>query len=351
MILSLKTLDRGVKMRSTRKKEHIENYLRTSYKGDNLLGDVFIEHDALPDMDFEDIDLSMTFLDKKIGSPIIINAMTGGTDFTQGINKDLANLARTFNIPMAVGSQTIALEDDNSAESFQIVRETIGPEGIVLSNLNGNSSVENAKRAIEIIDADALQIHLNPAQELVMEEGDRGFTGISKNIEAIVKSVDVPVIVKEVGFGISKDVGKRLYDLGVRNIDVAGYGGTNFIEIENLRNHTIDLSEFYDWGIPTALSLIECKSLGEDLNLIASGGIRNSMDIVKSLVLGASIAGISGELLAYLVHGGYENAEQYLKNLIYKIKVAMILLGKKNLSELKGTNYKVTGKLKMLLDE
>ena len=182
-----------------------------------------------------------------------------------------------------------------------------------------------------------------------MGEGDRSFKGVSQKIESIVKEIDVPVIVKEVGFGISKDVAQRLCNVGVGYIDVAGYGGTNFIEIENLRNHSIDLTEFYDWGIPTAMALIECRSIDKDLYLISSGGVRNSMDIVKSIILGASITGISGELLAYLVHGGYENAEQYLKNLIYKIKVAMLLLGKKNLSELKDTDYRITGRLKDLL--
>ena len=336
-------------MRSARKKEHIENYLRTSYKGNNLLGDVFIEHNALPDLDIEDIDTGMKFLGKDIKAPIMINAMTGGTDFTQGINKDLASLAKAFNIPMAVGSQTIALEDGASIESFKIVREVIGPEGVVLSNINGNSSVKDAKKAVELIGANGLQIHLNTAQELVMGEGDRSFKGVSQKIESIVKEIDVPVIVKEVGFGISKDVAQRLCNVGVGYIDVAGYGGTNFIEIENLRNHSIDLTEFYDWGIPTAMALIECRSIDKDLYLISSGGVRNSMDIVKSIILGASITGISGELLAYLVHGGYENAEQYLKNLIYKIKVAMLLLGKKNLSELKDTDYRITGRLKDLL--
>lgn len=337
-------------MRSARKKEHIENYLRTSYKGDNLLGDIFIEHNSLPDLNLEEIDISTEFLGKKVDAPIIINAITGGTDFTQGINKDLASLAKTFNIPMAVGSQTIALEDEENAKSFAVVRETIGSEGVVLSNLNGNLSVEDAIHAMELIDADGLQIHLNPAQELVMDEGDRNFKGIDKNIKAVLDGVDKPVIIKEVGFGISRDVGQRLWDLGVRNIDIAGYGGTNFIEIENLRNHTIDLSEFYNWGIPTALSLIECGNIDKDLNLISSGGIRNSMDIVKSLILGASITGISGELLAYLIHGGYDNAEQYLRNLIYKTKVTMLLLGKKNLGELKDTEYRITGKLKELLN-
>ena len=192
-------------MRRVRKKEHIENYLKTSYKGDTLMGDVYLDHNSLPELDFEQIDTSTRFLGKRIEYPILINAMTGGSEFTQEINKDLAALARELKIPMAVGSQTIALEDDGARESFHIVREVIGPEGIVISNLSGLSTVDDAKRAIEMVDSDALQIHLNLAQELVMEEGDRDFRGVLKNIEAIVKAVDKPVIVKEVGFGISLD--------------------------------------------------------------------------------------------------------------------------------------------------
>ena len=158
-----------------------------------------------------------------------------------------------------------------------------------------------------------------------------------------------PVIVKEVGFGISKEVAQKLYNIGIRNIDVSGYGGTNFIEIENLRNPTLDLTDLYSWGIPTALSLINCRTLPSDLNLIASGGIRNSMDIIKSIVLGAGLVGISGELLAYLVHGGYANAKDYLDDVVYKVKLLMVLLGKQNMEELRNTNYKVIGRLKELI--
>lgn len=336
-------------MRRARKKEHVENYLMASFKGNTLLGDVYLEHNALPNLSFADINTKTKFLGKTIDYPILINAMTGGADFSQEINKDLAILAKEFNIPMAVGSQTIALEEEDSQESFKIVREIIGNDGIVISNLNGQASVEDAKRAVELINADALQIHLNPAQELAMEEGDRDFVGIADNIKNIINSIDKPVIVKEVGFGISKDVAERLYNLGVRNIDVAGYGGTNFIEIENLRNPVTDLTDIYSWGIPTAVALIDCRKLPYDLNLIASGGIRSGMDIVKSIALGANLTGISGELLSYLVHGGYANARVYLEDLIYKIKMLMLLLGKRDIEELRKTNYKITGTLKDLV--
>lgn len=336
-------------MRRVRKKEHIENYLKTSYKGDTLMGDVFLAHNSLPELSFDEIDTSTSFLGKRINYPILINAMTGGSEFTQEINKDLAALARELQIPMAVGSQTIALEDDEARESFHIVREVIGSEGIVISNLSGLATVDEAKRAIEMVDGDALQLHLNLAQELVMEEGDRNFRGVLKNIESIIKGIDKPVVVKEVGFGISMDAASRLYDVGVRYVDVSGYGGTNFIEIENLRNTSYDYTELYSWGIPTAAALIQCRRLPMDMKLISSGGIRTSMDIVKSIVLGADIAAISGELLAYLVHGGYANAMEYLEGNIHKLRILMMLLGKKNIEDLKNTDYKTTGKLKDLI--
>lgn len=337
-------------MREARKKEHVENYLKTSFKGNTLLGDIFIEHNALPNIGLDDINTKTIFLDKTIDFPIIINAMTGGAEFAWEINKKLATIARDFNIPMAVGSQTIALCDDEECkESFKIVRETIGSDGLVIANLNAQATVEEVKFALDMIEADAIQLHLNPAQELVMSEGDKDFKGILSNIHHTVKSIDKPVIVKEVGFGISKDVASRLYDAGVRNIDISGFGGTNFIEIENIRNMDIDFSELYNWGIPTALSLIKCRELPKDLKLIASGGIRDSMDIVKALIIGGDVVGISGEILSYLLHGGYENSKDYLESTIYKMKIIMTLLGKRNIEDLKNTKYKVVGRLKELI--
>lgn len=337
-------------MRKKRKREHVENYLRTTYKGDTLLEDIFLQHNSLPDLSFEDIETKTVFLGKTVDSPIIINAMTGGSDFSREINRDLSLLAKEFNIPMAVGSQTIALcEEEECNDSFEIVRQTIGDGGIVIANLNAQASIDDVKIALDMVKGDAIQLHLNPAQEVVMLEGDRDFRGILRNIEAIVKEIDKPVIVKEVGFGISKEVAAKLYNAGVRNIDISGYGGTNFIEIENIRYNNIDFSDLYSWGIPTALALIKCRELPEDLNIIASGGIRTSMDIVKAMVIGGNMVGISGEILSYLLHGGYENAKNYLEATIHKMKILMLLLGKKNIEELKTTEYKVIGDLKELI--
>jgi isopentenyl-diphosphate delta-isomerase len=338
-------------MRKKRKREHIENYLRTTYKGDTLFEDIFIEHNSLPNLNFSDIDTTTNFLGKEVGCPIIINAMTGGSEFAHEINRELSLIAKEYNIPMAVGSQTIALCDDvECRESFSIVRETVGDEGIVIANLSAQSSIDDVEKALDMIKADAIQLHLNPAQEIVMLEGDRDFRGILENIETIAKTIDKPVIVKEVGFGISKEVATKLYNVGIRNIDISGFGGTNFIEIENIRYNSIDFSELYSWGIPTALSLIKCRELPKDLNIISSGGIRSSMDIVKSLILGGQMVGISGEILSYLLHGGYENVRDYMEATTHKMKIIMILLGKKNIEELKTTEYKIIGDLKELLN-
>lgn len=337
-------------MRKNRKKEHVENYLKTTFKGDNLFDDVYLEHNALPELNLSDIDTKVNILGKTIDYPIIINAMTGGTDFAREINRELSLLAKNFNIPMAVGSETILLcEDDVCKESFKVVRENVGDKGVVIANLSGHASVEDAKIAMDVINGDAIQIHLNVAQELAMDEGDRDFKGIINNIGNIVKNIDKPVIVKEVGFGISKDVAQRLYDTGVRYIDISGHGGTNFMEIENLRNRNLDLTELYSWGIPSALSLIKCKELPSDLKIISSGGIKTASDVVKSIVLGANLAGISGEILAYLVHGGYDNTKEYLDALTYKVRMIMLLMGKKNIEELSKADYKIMGQLKEML--
>lgn len=339
-------------MREKRKKEHVENYLMSTYRGDTLLGDVFIEHNSLPNLGLDDIDTSTNFLGQTVDYPIIINAMTGGADFSWEINKKLAKLAKTFNIPMAVGSQTIALcGDEEFKDSFKIVREIIGQDGIVIANLNAQASVEDIEIAMDMIQADAIQLHLNPAQEVVMLEGDKDFKGILENIKHIAKNLNKPIIIKEVGFGISGSVAKKLYDVGIRNIDVSGFGGTNFIEIENIRYNNIDFSDLYNWGIPTAVSIIQSSKIGEDLNLIGSGGIRDSVDILKALAIGANMVGISGEILSYLLHGGYDNAKNYLEATIYKLKILMLLSGAKDIESLKQIDYKIMGRLKQLTSE
>lgn len=338
-------------MRKYRKTEHIENFLRTTYVGDPLFSDIFLYNNSIPEIDYNKIDTSLDFLNKRIKFPLMINAMTGGSNLSEEINRSLANVAVQFDLPMAVGSQAIALEDEDSRKSFEIVREII-KDGIVISNLNGFSRPEDAKKAVDLLRSDAIQIHINPAQELVQVEGERNFCGILKNIEEIVKASEVPVIVKEVGFGMSAKTVKTLYNVGVRYIDISGFGGTNFFEIESLRDPDSDISELFSWGIPTALSLIEADRLNlKDLYIISAGGIKNSMDIVKSLAAGASMTAISGEILSYIVRGGYEYTLRYIDSLIEKTKMIMMLTGAKNIEELKKIDYKVTGKLKDLLGD
>ncbi len=337
-------------IRKDRKKEHIEHYLKSTYRNYTLFEDIYIEHNSLPELNFAEIDTRTNFLGKVVEYPIMINAMTGGTEFSREINRELSKIAKKYNIPMAVGSQTIALKNKDSHKSFKIVRETIGNNGVIIANLSGYASVEEAKYAMDILDADGIQLHLNPAQELVMREGDRDFKGILENIANMITSVEKPVIVKEVGFGISRDVVQRLHKVGVRYVDISGKGGTNFIEIEDRRNDEIDFSDIYSWGIPTALSLLQCKDIGEDLKIISSGGIKTSLDILKSLILGAHMVGIGGMILRKLIEDGYEVADKYMEGLIYKLKVLMALTGSKNIEELKNTPYKIKGVLKDLVE-
>ncbi len=333
-----------------RKQEHIENYLKSEYKGNNLLDCVYLEHNSLPELDIDDVDLSIEFNGRKIDYPIMINAMTGGGDSSCDINEDLARLCETFNIPMAVGSQKIALVDENAIESFELVREHL-PKGknIVIGNLSAREDLESVQKSIEMIDCDMFGLHLNPIQELIMEEGDRNFKGIKDNIKHIVDNTDIPIIVKEVGFGMNKDTVKQLYDCGVRIIDIAGFGGTNFCEIEDNRRFDMEFSEFYCWGIPTAKILLDLQDKPDDLFIISSGGIKTSIDIVKSIVLGADMTAMSGEILSYLMHGGYEFAKEFMDSLIYKMKMLMVMLNARNIEELKKVDYKIFGKLKEIV--
>ena len=256
-------------IRSSRKKEHIHNFLQSDFQSDNYFKYIYLEHNALPEIDFNDIDSSCNFLGKTISFPLMINAMTGGFDKAVEINKSLASIAEKLNIPMAVGSQAIAVEDKDYEASFKVVREVL-KEGLVISNINAFATVDQVSRAIDMIQADGVQIHLNPAQEICMSEGDRNFKGVLKNIENIVKKIHKPVIVKEIGFGISNEVAKKLLEVGVNYIDIGGRGGTNFIQIESERNETFRFEELYQWGIPTALSLLECRALSRDLKLYAA---------------------------------------------------------------------------------
>lgn len=330
-----------------RKDAHIENYLKARFKDSTLLEDVYIEHNAISDICLKDIDTSIEFMDRTIAMPLMIDAITGGGSSSASINEDLSSICQSLNIPMAVGSESIAIEDTDSRESFELVKAK--KDLVRIGNLGFERDFDDFIFARDLIDAHAMQIHLNLAQELVMKEGDNSYHAPMAIIKELVDNFPSPIIVKETGCGISKDVGEKLIGAGVKYIDIAGKGGTNFIEIEDLRDFEKDYSELYGWGIPTAKSIIDVRSLSDDVFIIASGGIRTAMDIVKSIIIGADMAAMTGEVLNYLLRGGYDACENFLKEINHKIKIIMALLGVRNIRELKDLDYKVVGELKDLL--
>lgn len=334
--------------RRERKDAHIENYLRSKSKESTLLDNVYIEHNAISDVSLDEIDTSIEFMDKKISMPLMIDAMTGGGSVSISINEDLSSICESLNIPMAVGSESIALSEEDSRESFELVKYK---ENLFrIGNLGFEREYEDFIFARDLIDANAMQVHLNLAQELVMKEGDNSYHSPLELIEKLVNDFDYPIIVKETGSGISKPVAKKLIDVGVKYIDVAGKGGTNFIEIEDLRDFEVDYSDLYNWGIPTAKSIIDIRSISDDTFIIASGGVRTAMDLAKSIIIGADMAAMTGEVLNYLLHGGYDACESFLKEINLKLKIIMALLGVRNIDELKNVDYKLTGELKELIE-
>ena len=339
--------EKDYNIRANRKDEHIKLFMQSVSAKGNGFKDVVLQNNALPEIDFEDISTAQVFLNKVIDIPVMINAVTGGTDYTYDINRQLGKLSKAYNIPMAVGSQTIAILDKSKQESFKIVRE-MNKSGIIIANVSANSSYDNICEAIEMVEADAIQLHLNTAQEICMREGDRNFKGIVNNIKNIVHEAKVPVIVKEVGFGISYEAAKKLHNVGVKYIDTGGRGGTNFIAIEDSRNKELDYSFLKHWGIPTALSLLECKNASRDLHIICSGGITKAEEIVKAITMGAAISGISGLILRELMDKGYDAAKTCIEKLQYEMKVFMLLLGAENIQKLSKTNYLLKGELHQL---
>lgn len=336
--------------RSKRKLEHIKHALNIGQSRMTGLDDIQFVHQSLPDCSVEQINLNTKIGELEFSSPIFINAMTGGGgEATLKINKELAVAARETKIPLAVGSQMSAIKDPGEAETFKIVR-TVNRDGVIFANLGSEATVDEAKKAIEMIEADALQIHLNTIQELTMPEGDRDFTGTLMRIEKIIHHVNVPVIVKEVGFGMGKETVETLKSIGAMIIDVGGYGGTNFARIENERRSRL-LPFFNQWGVPTAVSIIEAYEHGGRMEIIASGGIQTSLDVVKSLSLGAKLAGMSGKLLKILINDGCDALINEINQLKEEIKFLMAALGAKSISQLQQSPLIIKGETHHWLKE
>lgn len=319
-------------MRVSRKMEHVHHALELGQSRQQGLSDIKLVHNCLPEASTDSIALTTKIGDLTLSSPIFINAMTGGSEETESINRELAIVAREKGLAMAVGSQMSAIKNREVASSYHVVRRE-NPRGIVVANLGSEAEVEQALRAVDMIEANALQIHLNVMQELIMPEGDRSFNGMLKRIEAIVQAVPVPVIVKEVGFGIMRDNAHQLADIGVRILDVGGAGGTNFAAIENARRE-VPFDWLNDWGCPTSVALLEALSVFPRGQVIASGGITNPLEVTKALTLGASAVGMAGTFLKVLRLEGIEALMSFTDKLHEGLILIMTAMGAESVHEL-----------------
>lgn len=322
-------------MRQSRKLEHLK-YCMLLKDGPAINGfeDFSLIHNCLPNLALDEVSLSCTVAGLKLAHPIIINAITGGGQEVAEVNKRLAEFAHITGSAMAVGSQYAAFENPEVESSYKIVNK-YNPNGIIFANLGAHASPKQAQQAVKMVDAKAIQIHLNVAQELMMEEGDRNFAGYRENIAAIVDKVSVPVIVKEVGCGMAMEQVKALVETGVKALDVGGAGGTNFLAIEAARTNNELAPEVLKWGVPTAISAVEAsENLPTHVDLIVSGGIRSPLEVVKSLVLGGKAVGIAAPIVKLTHQNNLESAQESFEAFLSQIKQFMVLLGAKNISEL-----------------
>jgi isopentenyl-diphosphate Delta-isomerase len=328
-----------------RKDEHLDIVLGgnvASVTKTTGLEAVEFEHCALPELDMAAIDLSTGFLGRRLAAPFLISSMTGGPAKATTINENLARAANALGIAFAVGSQRVAVETGEAGGLRKRLRELIGSRPL-LSNfgaaqLKGGKGLDMARRVVGMIDADALIIHLNPLQEAVQHGGNRDWAGLLPELETLVQSLEVPVIVKEVGCGISAAMARRLWDAGIGIIDVAGAGGTSWAAVEARRapdERGRRIAEtFRDWGIPTARALTDVRAACPDATVIASGGIRNGLDAAKAIRLGADLVGqAAGVLSAALT--GEDAVIAHFQDRIAELRIACFCTGSATLGDLR----------------
>ena len=337
-------------MISDRKLEHLlicENY-DVEFK-DKTTGfeDIELIHNVLPEIDKNEIDLSTSVFGKKLDSPLFITAITGGHPAAKEINKQLAIAAENNGIAMGVGSQRAACEHPELEDTYTIVREN-APDCLLVGNI-GAPQLNLAEKAVEILDADILAIHLNPLQESIQPEGDLDARGHIDLIRQITDSVSIPVLAKETGCGISAESAKVLVDAGVNYIDIEGAGGTSWAAVETYRAEDRYLGEiFWDWGIPTAISTAEVVNAVE-VPVISSGGIRTGLEAAKAIALGADAVGMA---LPFLKNSSsQEHLNKFIQRFNDSLRLAMFLVGASNIEELKQSNLVIRGKTREWLNE
>jgi isopentenyl-diphosphate delta-isomerase len=324
-----------------------------------LLEDVRLVHDALPDLHADQIDLSTTLLGKRLKAPIVIAAMTGGTEEAGVINKKLAEIAEERGYGFGLGSQRAMHVRAESKPTYRV--RDVAPTTLVLGNVGvvqaRAMSTADVRALVDEVGADALCVHLNPAMELVQPGGDRDFTRGLETIERLVKELDVPVVVKETGCGISPAVGKRLRAIGARYVDVSGAGGTSWVGVETRRAAAAgdagarSLGEaLWDWGVPTAASVALLAPLGFEA-IVATGGIASGLDVARALALGATAAGFARPVLKALQAGGRAEARRHLELVENELRAAMLLTGCANVSGLRTAPRVISGELCQWLEQ
>ena len=310
--------------------------------------DVELVHKAIPEVNQEEIDLSTSLFGKKMDAPIIITAITGGHPTSLEVNRQLAQAAGKFNIGLGLGSQRAAVEHPELTSTYTVAREE-SPESLIIGNI-GAPQMEQAPQAIEMMELDALAVHLNTLQEAIQPGGDLNTVGYLSKLQKTVESSDLPIMIKETGAGISGNDAQLLEKTGIAALDVAGAGGTSWAAVEKYRSKDKDMGELYwDWGIPTAASTVEV-SQSVKIPIISSGGIRNGLDAVKSLALGANVIGMALPILkaSYM---GEEVLSNFFEKFLAEMKVAMFLVGANNLEELKKADLVITGKTREWIRE
>ena len=337
-------------MISDRKLEHLlicKNY-DVNYKNKSTgFEDIELIHKALPEVHKADIDLSTDVFGKKLDSPLFITAITGGHPAAKDINKELATVAENRKIGLGLGSQRAAIVHPELRDTYDVVREN-APNALILGNIGAPQS-DLALDAVEVLDSDILAIHLNPLQESIQPEGDVDARGYIDSIKEICETVDVPVMAKETGTGISCEDAVALQKAGVNFIDVEGAGGTSWAAVETYRAEDRYMGElFWDWGIPTAVSTVEVVN-SVDIPVVSSGGIRSGLDAAKAIALGADAVGMALPALQS-AYEGQDALNQMVDRFNESLRIAMFLLGVSNLEELKQSNLIIKGETKDWLE-
>jgi isopentenyl-diphosphate delta-isomerase len=350
------------KLTESRKLDHIRICLENEVESSILTGfeDITLVHNAVPELNLDDVDVGTTFLGHELQAPLMVTAMTGGHPEALQINKHIAQAVQTLGLAMGVGSQRAAVEDASLADSFTVTRE-VAPTAFLVGNIGAPQlslgwGMEEVKTAIDMIKADALAIHFNAAQEAVQPEGEAIFAGVLQALKQLTTKISTPIIAKETGAGLSQTSAKSLMAAGVKALDVAGVGGTSWPKVEVERAKPEDAMKatlgrwFTDWGIPTAVATFEVAYfVKKRIPVIASGGIRTGVDIAKAIAIGADIAGIALPALSPATVDA-KAVQLFLESLIQGLKAAMFLVGASNLTELSQAPLVVTGRTREWLE-